>query len=917
MACMKPLVCRAFAVFLSISLIAAGLGKVNPVLAQTAVSRPVLILTADKRSSYHWGKYLGEILTTEGFPLWEIRDLDTAGGFNNLEAYGLVILARVEGTLPAGTAEALTAYLAGGGNVIAMQPADALSGLFGLQGPGTTHAGMYVGFDSAGNVAGALPARGLPSGTLQILGNSLAYSLAGASRLATLYNPAGTATTLPAITVSPYQNGMAVAYAYDLAETVIHMRQGTPLNGAGTDLTGDGLFTTADLFQSVFGQPSVDLTRFHLAQTDVHMRYFAMVAKALLERRMPIPRIWYFPEDEPTLLVLNGVAENTSISNLQLFVDLLHRNSAGATFLMNSQVPIPDSYASSLMNFPPFPAITSGILPGSAPAFPVSPCTSELCQGIHDQVVWWDTYHSLTPFSRAVTTNDAVWEGWTEVVQYEVNEGLALDLSYLTYGDWLWKADGTWAHGSVTGSGQPMRFISTDGTLLPVYQQVVQLVDRQMMSIDGTALENLTPIAAAAVAVDMMDRSRFEQYQALGVQFSLDNPLTSHEWLELVLMEADARGIPAWSADRWLNFTELRNESRLEWLSWSDARGILIFTLNSAHVTDPDFAMYQGDRLSLLIPLRYQNRNLIGLRVNGLAVPIQSFLTAGSDDALLSGVPAGAQVEATYQSNIDLGVEIQSTPYQHYAGLDRQIQFGLTNNGPVPVTDAVFLSSELPAWVDWVPSPGCSMDPGTRRVRCAALSLPAGQVTPLTLIVHYPPEAKGSYLLSGSVSSPSGLDPNLANNTSAAQEVIVTRLADVRLTGGGRLFYRNGERLFEMNLLVRNNGPSFAEKIEVGTIYLDNGIDLQSATPPCAKRADNLAVGCSPIALMPGEETAMQITLSMPGEIRDGSVFSIAAWDVESTDLVQNHTLAIPVGIADRILLPVVFANWSRFTPPE
>ena len=54
------------------------------------------------------------------------------------------------------------------------------------------------------------------------------------------------------------------------------------------------------------------------------------------------------------------------------------------------------------------------------------------------------------------------------------------DTNFYHWGPWLKKSDNSWPHGYITGSGQPMKFVRADGTVLPLYQQLTELVDEQL-----------------------------------------------------------------------------------------------------------------------------------------------------------------------------------------------------------------------------------------------------------------------------------------------------------------------------------------------------------------------------------------------------------------------------------------------------
>ena len=77
------------------------------------------------------------------------------------------------------------------------------------------------------------PGAGIVGQTMQFHGTADAYTLAGATALATLYGDATTATAYPAVTLASVggNGGQAAAFTYDLARSVVYTRQGNPAVG--------------------------------------------------------------------------------------------------------------------------------------------------------------------------------------------------------------------------------------------------------------------------------------------------------------------------------------------------------------------------------------------------------------------------------------------------------------------------------------------------------------------------------------------------------------------------------------------------------------------------------------------------------------------------------------------------------------
>ena len=100
---------------------------------------------------------------------------------------------------------------------------------------------------------------------------------------------------LPAVIRSG--SGRTAAWAFDLARSVAYVRQGDPLD-AGLDRDGLPDYRTSDIFYQ-----RIDLQRVNIPHADVHMRLFVRVIDALLADSLPLPRLWYFPGTNKTIVL--------------------------------------------------------------------------------------------------------------------------------------------------------------------------------------------------------------------------------------------------------------------------------------------------------------------------------------------------------------------------------------------------------------------------------------------------------------------------------------------------------------------------------------------------------------------------------------------------------------------------------------
>ena len=128
-------------------------------------------------------------------------------------------------TLSGAQVTMFTNWVNGGGNLIAMRPDPQLDSLLGLTSTAGTLSNSYMLVDTS-TPAGS----GIVNRPMQFHGIAGAYTLNGASRIATLYTNPTTASSNPAVTVRNVgtNGGHAAAFAYDLATSIVYTRQGNP-----------------------------------------------------------------------------------------------------------------------------------------------------------------------------------------------------------------------------------------------------------------------------------------------------------------------------------------------------------------------------------------------------------------------------------------------------------------------------------------------------------------------------------------------------------------------------------------------------------------------------------------------------------------------------------------------------------------
>ncbi len=509
---------------------------------------PILVV-ADAINPF--GRYFAEILRAEGFNYFTVTDISLVTPAV-LDEYEVVILAEM--LLSGGEVTMLTDWVTAGGKLIAMRPDPQLAGLLGVTPGGGTIAEGYVLVSTA-----APPGQGIVGETIQYHSAADLYALAGASSLATLYSNATTPTVNPAVTlrsVGP-MGGMAAAFAYDLARSVVYTRQGNPA-WSGTERDGVSPIRSDDQFFPDW----INLDKVAIPQADEQQRLLANLILHMAGH--PWPRFWYLPSFHKAAVIMTGDQHGCCGATAGRFQIYLDQSPPGCS-LDDWECVRASSYiypGGGMTNAEGLAwhnlGFELGIHCDTGCADWTEPQLNAFFTG---QLATFAAQFPSLPVQNTERGHCVTWSTWAGQPKAKLQHGIRLDTNYYYWPPgWVQNRPGMF-----TGSGMPMRFADLDGTMIDVYQAVTQMTDESGQSYPFT-IDSLLDQAIGPEGY----------YGAFCANMHTDS--SPHGGSDAIVASAQARGVPVVSGRQMLVWLDGRNASTYSGLDWTGST--LSFTVS-------------------------------------------------------------------------------------------------------------------------------------------------------------------------------------------------------------------------------------------------------------------------------------------------------------------------------------------------
>lgn len=547
---------------------------------------PILVLT----NGANFGLYIGEILKAEGINEFIIDSIADAGNTRSfLSRFDIVLLG--ETALNYNQVKLIRKYVSKGGNLIAFRPDKKLLPVLGLREAGDSIKEGYIKIDSSSRIG-----KGLVTETMQYHGVSDLYEPDGSEILAYLYRNASEPAGYPSITLNRFGKGHAVAFSYNLPQSIVLTRQGNP-EWAGQERDGVDGPTATDLFYPGEGEIQWnDPARIAIPQADEQMRLLTRIIEGLSSYKKPLPRLWYFPDTLKCVFIFTIDGENnseTEINNEILDV----KGKGGNVTLYEIGTYISDSIVKNWREAGNEVAVHyNDVLHYADPAF-------------EDMTAVFDTmtadFRNAYGYSPLTVRNHwVVWcsrdsLGRKEFAQQAIIEekyGLGFDCNYYQFGgnkvypNWMGDV------GHFNSSGIPIKFADTRGRIIDVYQSNTQLPDETWLK------ENIETKSKL-----LIDRSIDMEYYAY-----INANYHTWYWNECreaglnVLDHCRSRGVPVRTAERVYQFLKMKDEASFSDINWINNQ--LSFRLISC--TD------HPDELTVILPVSYNGLQIKSIKIN-------------------------------------------------------------------------------------------------------------------------------------------------------------------------------------------------------------------------------------------------------------------------------------------------------------
>ncbi|HJN08460.1 MAG TPA: hypothetical protein QF564_07190 [Pirellulaceae bacterium] len=633
----RPLFLTMFMALLSATVaVGQDVAGTTHVTTQPKGRMPILVLTDSRYTKNPFGSYLPEILRGEGLVEFEVCERSALSAFAERNArlsdYDVVLMAEMD--LIASEENLLCEYVSGGGLLVAMRPDADLADLFGIRIAEMRPEKLLQYFAVDGDAAAG---SGIVESAMQYHGQAATYSLNGATPLAHLYDDRSLASSHPAASLNRWGKGRAVAFAFDLAKSVVLMRQGNPQwqNTEGDKLSG---YRPMDMFMRTNGETYFDQSLLRIPQADEKQRFLANIVVRLAEK--PLPRMWYLPGMHKVIVINTGDAESNFAEQLDPVFDACASYGGRFTAYLRGG-PNRGIEQTTVQQEAAWRAAGHEVGVHMYAEGAEAAGAREAMSQAYGKVVG-DLERKFGHGSRTARNHTIDWTGWVEMAAIEARFGTKMDLNYYHY---IPSGTPINTSGYFNGTGLPQRLIDAGGRVLPIYQATTQWPDEWFADRDMTSEQTVKIITEMIQAAQSGYYSAFvnniHQCRYNGRPFGKDR--ITAVWPDQVWAYCRDNKIPSWSAEMLLDFVEARSAARFEKITWrTDSKR------NRSELSFNFHNPAEDQNLTVMIPSQWLGRTLKSLSADGETLDVTLETVKGIQYGMFASKAVKAHVVAHY-----------------------------------------------------------------------------------------------------------------------------------------------------------------------------------------------------------------------------------------------------------------------------
>jgi len=518
-----------------------------------------------------FGKYVGEILLSEGMTDFEFIDIDRA--FEQLiEHKGLVILTRCR--LKFKEIEQLVEHIKQGGHIIMIQPSAFLLAALEIKSRKLVTPKAYILPDSRHAASHALIHE-----TIQTHVPVEHYECKEVETIAHAYRDKENAAGYPAVISCSIGKGRIGVFFYDPAKAVARIRFGDPeLTGMHTLGKWSNLHP-ADLFTD-----HIDPDRAHIPQADMHCILLGNMVQYV--SNMPIARWWFYPHwKHQSAVIFRSDGDFSEPEHFEALTRAVENRKGHVTYYLMRGTKLSAQAIKAYMAR----GHGFGVHPHPRPKKEDPYFTAGTI--LTDDIAHLKKLCGLD--IKTFTFHGGYWRGYMDLVPTYVKNGIRLTVPYTSLL--------TLHHKYMTGSGRAMRFVDCNGHIYDCYQQSTQ-------SLDDESLQDIIttqPEAELEKVNETIQNSIKSHHSPLGFQ---SHPVSfatySRKFIEGVFDMAAENDMPILSTDEWADFNDLRNKARFsledyggntwQYAISSPAKGLITAMIPILEHSTPDKIVFDG-----------------------------------------------------------------------------------------------------------------------------------------------------------------------------------------------------------------------------------------------------------------------------------------------------------------------------------